>query len=82
MDIKPGTLCMIRGIAPNLTGHTCNGKIVTVEGLKQLDVYTHSPVFEENGYKLNGCPRKYLFPFTDFSPEELANTQTKKEIVI
>lgn len=76
--IKPGTLCMIRGVPANVIGGDCNGKIITVEGIKFDDIYLISPELNSQySYnKLNGCPEKYLWPFSD--PDTLGLTATDK----
>lgn len=77
--IKPGTLCMIRGVPPNVAGSDCNGQIVTVEGVKFDDVYLISPELTtdySHHSKLNGCPEKYLYPFQD--PDTLLTSALDK----
>jgi hypothetical protein len=71
--IKPGTLCMIRGVPRNLPGHEFNGQIVTAQGLKTPEnrVYWIEPALVSGRRHFTGCREQWLYPFTDFDPEEL-----------
>lgn len=64
--IKPGTLCMIRGVPANMPGGDCNGKIVRVKELYGLVwrfepvVYTKDPNGKE--WTIDLSEEKFLFP--------------------
>jgi chitinase len=71
--IKPGTLCMIRGVPTGMIGGDCNGKIVTVVQ-KIAELYMFVPqLYTQTGVKgwVDTSVEKYLFPFEDFDPQEL-----------
>lgn len=78
--IKPGTLCMIRGVPAGLMGDDCNGKIITVEGIKRDDIYFINPTLPSkySFMNLDGCPEKYLWPFSD--PDTLGLNTTDKTL--
>jgi hypothetical protein len=79
--IKPGTLCMIRGVPHGRHGSEFNGYIVTANGFKtpQERVYwIEPPLFNSNGNRFTGCREDWLYPFDDFDPQEL--TTTNKEL--
>ena len=79
--IKPGTLCMIRGVPQNLPGHEFNGHIVTAQGLKvpEDQVYWIEPALVSGGRQFTGCREQWLFPFKDFDPQELTVTDQELE---
>jgi hypothetical protein len=78
--IKPGTLCMIRGVPQGRLGSEFNGYIVTAQGLKtpQERIYWIEPKLFGNGIRFTGCREDWLYPFDDFDPQEL--TTTNKEL--
>jgi hypothetical protein len=79
--IKPGTLCMIRGVPQGRNGSEFNGYIVTAQGFKdpERQVYwIEPPLFNSNGNRFTGCREDWLYPFDDFDPQEL--TTTNKEL--
>jgi hypothetical protein len=79
--IKPGTLCMIRGVPSDHLGYEFNGQIVIVKGFKtpQERIYWIEPeLFDHQGRMFNGSREQWLFPFEDFGPEIL--TTTNKEL--
>ncbi len=85
--IKPGTLCMIRGVPANTTGGDCNGKIVVIEGLEDLvhygKLYKFTPELHTNIPFPGGVytsPAQYLHPL-DNPPEDAIDTHsTRKEL--
>lgn len=79
--IKPGTLCMIRGVPAGSRGYDCNGKIVTVVQ-KIAGLYNFLPELYTKGYQagwVDRSPEQYLFPFEDFDPSELNVTDKELE---
>lgn len=81
--IKPGTLCMIRGVPQGTLGSDCNGKIVTVEGFKpNTDYYQFTPRLITKTPReatVSFGPEKFLYPFEDFDPSELDVTDKELE---
>ena len=79
--IKPGTLCMIRGVPQNLPGHEFNGLIVTAQGIKNPKNYVHwiEPALVSGRRYFTGCREQWLFPFEDFDPSELDVTDKELE---
>jgi hypothetical protein len=82
--IKPGTLCMIRGVPPQATGHDCNGKIVVVQAHMFADVWEIMPhvvtATAEGLRRLIASQGRYLHPL-DNPPEDALDTHsTRKEI--
>lgn len=83
MIIKPGTLCMIRGVPQNLPGSEFNGNVVVAAGIKTT-AYNASPVYwiepvlqDRKGRQFTGCRAQWLHPFAD--PDTLnLNTNTKE----
>ena len=73
--IKPGTVCMIRGVPPTRLGSEFNGQVVVVGGRKQgseeLIYYIQPELVGRKGLIFNGCRHQWLFPFKDFGPETL-----------
>jgi hypothetical protein len=81
--IKPGTLCMIRGVPQGRHGSEFNGYIVTAQGFKvpQDRIYwIEPPLFASNGNRFTGCREDWLYPFDDFDPQELNTTNKELEL--
>jgi hypothetical protein len=80
--IKPGTLCMIRGVPQGRLGSEFNGNVVVVGEVKRVDdelIYWIQPeLFDRHGRMFNGARQQWLRPFDDFGPQEL--TTTNKEL--
>lgn len=81
--IKPGTLCMIRGVPHGQLGSDCNGKIVVAEQNIFDDVWRITPevVTAVGGglRSLFASKSKYLHPL-DNPPEDALDTHsTRKE---
>lgn len=73
--IKPGTLCMIRGVPPGTKGGDCNGKVVVAvekiyEDIWAIDPHLVSKIDGSTG-TLIGSKEQYLHPFKDFDQQEL-----------
>lgn len=81
--IKPGTLCMIRGVPQSHVGHEFNGNIVVAQGVKRQreePIYWIEPeLFDKHGRMFNGARERWLHPFEDFDPQELVNTNKELE---
>lgn len=79
--IKPGTLCMIRGVPPGVLGHELNGSVVTAEGFKdpQERIYWIEPALFVGPARFTGSREQWLFPFEDFDPQELITTNKELE---
>ena len=82
--IKPGTLCMIRGVPHGQLGSDCNGKIVLAETRIFDDVWQITPevVTAVGGglRSLFASKAKYLHPL-DNPPEDALDTlSTRKEL--
>jgi hypothetical protein len=69
--IKPGTLCMIRGVPPGVMGHTLNGCVVTACGFKdpQERVYWIEPPLFEGPTRFTGSREQWLHPFPPLGDE-------------
>ena len=71
--IKPGTICMVRGVPKNQLGYDCNGKIVTAVELVFADIYRIEPALVtqqlDRVVELTGSRECYLHPLGDFEPE-------------
>ena len=81
--IKPGTLCMIRGVPPQAPGSEFNGYIVTAQGFKVPEdrvYWIEPPLFSGLG-RFTGCREQWLYPFEDFDPQELIATNKELETV-
>lgn len=75
--IKPGTMCMIRGVPKTKPGWECNGKIVCAVGIKhtlpelgrmwRID----PPLPALAGGQFSGCAERWLQPL-DSCEDELA----------
>ena len=83
--IKPGTLCMIRGVPSHRLGSDCNGKIVVAETRMFDDVWKITPevvTVVGNGLRsMFAAKAKYLHPI-DNPPEDAVDTHsTRKELV-
>lgn len=80
--IKPGTLCMIRGVPQGTFGSDCNGQIVTVQAFEtNTDYYHFTPyLLTKTPYEttVGFGPEKFLYPFED--PDTLGFTNTNKEL--
>jgi hypothetical protein len=80
--IKPGTLCMIRGVPSDRLGNEFNGNVVVVGEVKRVAnelIYWIQPqLVDRRGLSFNGCRHQWLRPFDDFGPETL--TTTNKEL--
>jgi len=81
--IKPGTLCMIRGVPAKARGSDCNGKIVVAETRIFDDVWKITPeVVTAVGGGLRSMfasKAQYLHPL-DNPPEDALDTHsTRKE---
>jgi hypothetical protein len=80
--IKPGTLCMIRGVPQGRLGSEFNGNVVVVGEVKRVAdelIYWIQPeLFDRHGRMFNGARQQWLYPFDDFDPQEL--TTTNKEL--
>jgi hypothetical protein len=76
--IKPGTLCMIRGVPQNRLGSEFNGNVVVVTGRKlgsqELIYHIEPTLYDRRGRHFNGCRHQWLRPFDDFEPETLHTT--------
>lgn len=79
--IKPGTLCMIRGVPQNLPGHEFNGQIVTAKGIKTPEdrVYWIEPALSDGRRRFTGCREQWLYPFEDFDPQELLEQELETQ---
>lgn len=83
--IKPGTLCMIRGVPQSLPGHEFNGSVVVANGLKTTyadgtPIYWIEPeLVGSNKHLYTGCREQWLYPFTD--PDALGLTNKALETV-
>ena len=78
--IKPGTVCMIRGVPAKSTGSDCNGKIVVVEGqtvIADFVLYTFTPALQ-TAVPVTGVVytsrEQYLYPL-DSCEDDLAREQ-------
>lgn len=80
--IKPGTLCMIRGVPTGALGSDFNGNVVVANGIKHTDTegdifyWIEPPLFDKNNYRFTGCNKRWLWPFED--PDTLGLTNTSK----
>ena len=83
--IKPGTLCMIRGVPPKAAGHDCNGKIVVAEQRIYDDVWAITPeviTATRSGFRsMMGAKACYLHPLDNPSDDEVCTHSTRKETV-
>lgn len=63
--IKPGTVCMIRGVPANMPGGDCNGKIVRVKELYGL-VWRFEPAvhtkYGQEVCEIDLSEEKFLWP--------------------
>jgi|688.fasta_scaffold1308245_1 hypothetical protein len=84
--IKPGTLCMIRGVPLGTRGADCNGKIVVVEGLQDdihygilykfvPELHTKIPV----PCGVDTSPAHYLHPLDNPTDDALDTHSTRLE---
>jgi hypothetical protein len=76
--IKPGTVCMIRGVPSTRLGSEFNGQVVVVGEVKRVAdelIYWIQPeLVGRSGLHFNGCREQWLYPFDDFGPETLHTT--------
>lgn len=83
--IKPGTLCMIRGVPHGSLGHDCNGKIVVAETRIYDDVWAIAPevvTATRSGLRsMLGAHARYLHPLDNPSDDEVCTHSTRKETV-
>jgi hypothetical protein len=81
--IKPGTLCMIRGVPSDRLGSEFNGNVVTVLGRKpgstELIYHIEPVLYDRRGRHFTGCRHQWLYPFEDFDPETLCVTNKTLE---
>jgi hypothetical protein len=81
--IKPGTLCMIRGVPSNRLGSEFNGNIVVVGEVKKVDdqrIYWIQPELAGRmGLVFNGCREQWLYPFEDFEPQDLTTKELETQ---
>lgn len=82
-EIKPGTLCMIRGVPHGLPGSESNGNIVIAGSIKRTNsngtrVYLIEPPIIIGSTRFTGCREQYLWPFED--PDTLGLTATNKTL--
>lgn len=82
--IKPGTLCMIRGVPTGVLGSDCNGKIVVAETRIFDDVWKITPevvTAVQGGLRsMFAAKAQYLHPL-DNPPEYAIDTHsTRKEL--
>jgi hypothetical protein len=81
--IKPGTLCMIRGVPSDHLGHEFNGQIVIAQGIKKMaeePIYWIEPeLFDHQGRMFNGSREQWLYPFKDFDPQELIEQELETQ---
>ena len=82
--IKPGTLCMIRGVPNGHIGHVFNGNVVVAKNFKSTHtdgspIYWIEPQLVDSNKRLfTGCREQWLWPFED--PDTLGLTNTSKEL--
>jgi hypothetical protein len=81
--IKPGTLCMIRGVPAGALGSDCNGKIVVAETRIFDDVWKITPeVVTAVGGGLRSMfasQGKYLHPLDNPTDDAVCTHSTRKE---
>lgn len=72
--IKPGTVCMIRGMPKNSPAYAAEGRIVTTvryigeyNGVSEVHEFTPAVVIE--GTEFTKCREKWLHPFDDFEDD-------------
>lgn len=80
--IKPGTICMIRGVPADHLGHEFNGSVVVANGIKRTDTdgdifYWIEPALHDSkGNQFTGCRAQWLWPFED--PDTLLTSALDK----
>lgn len=83
--IKPGTLCMIRGVPPGTLGADCNGKIVVAKFKVFDDVWAITPeVVTAVGGGLRSMLAshgRYLHPLDNPTDDMVDTISTRKETV-
>ena len=65
--IKPGTLCMIRGVPRDKPGYECNGSIVRALEIKRVveplgNVWSIDPHLQTAAKTYHGCAEAWLHP--------------------
>lgn len=82
--IKPGTLCMIRGVPSAALGADCNGKIVVAEKLMFDDVWAITPevtTVTKTGLRSMFASRElYLYPL-DNPADDVIDTHSIRKIL-
>jgi hypothetical protein len=79
--IKPGTLCMIRGVPEERYGSDFNGSVVVANGFKNpeaLIYWIEPPLFDSRGNRFTGCREQWLWPFED--PDTLLTSDLNKTL--
>lgn len=70
--IKPGTMCMIRGVPHNMPGGDCNGKIVQAKELFG-QVWRFEPSvltkYDNNTWEIDLSEERFLHPLDDFEDD-------------
>ena len=84
MTLKPGTVCIIRGLPKDSPVRTAEGRIVTVtQYLGKFkgfpEVYQFTPPVVVLGVDFDKCQRKWLHPFDDF--EDDLNREALDEVL-
>ena len=70
--IKPGTVCMIRGVPKGRLGHEFNGQVVVAKKLKTTYsdgtriMFIDPVLVDHGGRRYTGCREQWLHPFEDF----------------
>lgn len=82
--IKPGTLCMIRGVPRGQLGSDCNGKIVVAETHLFDDVWKITPevvtVVGGGLRSMFASKAKYLHPLDNPTDDAVDTHSTRKEL--
>jgi len=82
--IKPGTLCMIRGVPAQAIGHDCNGKIVVAQSHLFADVWEIVPhvttATAEGLRSLIAAQGMYLHPLDNPAEDAVCTHSTRKEL--
>lgn len=80
--IKPGTVCMIRGVPQGMPGYDCIGKIVQVEKLVFGRVWQFSPTVTTHipySMQIDTGEERFLHPLDDF--EDDLNREALDEVL-
>ena len=71
--IKPGTMCMVRGVPKDTPGWDCNGKIVLAKEQVFDGVWRFEPTvetkFDNALWPIDLSEARYLHPLDDFEDE-------------